>query len=40
MRLTDAQVAALPDAERQQVLMLQGLARQHLPAGAPPPRGF
>ena len=27
MRLTDAQVAALPEAERQQVLMLQSMAR-------------
>jgi hypothetical protein len=34
MRLTDAQVAALPDAERQQVVMLQGLARQHMGAGS------
>jgi hypothetical protein len=31
MRLTDAQVAALPDAERAQVRQLQALARQHLP---------
>jgi hypothetical protein len=27
MRLTDAQIAALPEQERQQVLMLQQLAR-------------
>ena len=30
MRLSDAQVAALPEAEQEQVRLLQGLARQHL----------
>ena len=33
MRLSDAQVAALPEAEQEQVRLLQGLARQHLAAG-------
>jgi hypothetical protein len=30
MRLSDTQVAALPEAEQEQVRLLQGLARQHL----------
>lgn len=33
MRLSEAQVAALPEAERQQVRLLQQLARQHQGAG-------
>ena len=33
IRLSDAQVLALPEAEQEQVRMLQGLARQHLAAG-------
>ena len=33
VRLSDAQVAALPEAEQEQVRLLQGLARQHLAAG-------
>ena len=33
MRLSDTQVAALPEAEQEQVRLLQGLARQHLAAG-------
>ena len=41
MRLTEAQIGALPEAERAQVRMLQGLARSHLGGGggaAPPPQ--
>ena len=33
VRLSDAQVAVLPEAEQEQVRVLQGLARQHLSAG-------